>query len=65
MKNQLNQLQGTCKKCFSQRIKLNFEELPEEMKEVVREINDTCLKFFQCQKCNETSISFSFEYSKH
>jgi hypothetical protein len=57
MKNQFNQkLQTICKKCHSVRKELNFDELPEQMKKNIRELNDRSIKFFNCEKCGEISI---------
>ncbi len=40
------------------RKRLSFDELPEEMKKDIRELNNGSLKFFHCEKCDEISISF-------
>jgi hypothetical protein len=59
MKNQLNQqLQTICKKCHSVRKELNFDELPKQMKKDIGELNDGSIKFFNCEKCKEITISF-------
>jgi hypothetical protein len=59
MKNLLNQeLQTICKKCHSVRKELNFNELPEQMKKEIGKVNDRSIKFFNCEKCGEISISF-------
>ncbi len=58
MKNHLKQqLQKVCKKCYSVRKELHFDQLPEEMKKEIRGLNDQSLKFLNCERCNEISIS--------
>ena len=47
-----------CTNCGSKRIKVSFEELPEEIKKEVSELKSDDVYFMYCENCKEYSKVF-------
>lgn len=59
LKQMLNyHLLNHCTNCGSQRIKVTFEELPEDMKKEVSNLKKEDIYFLYCNNCKEHAMVF-------